>query len=74
MTSTCLTLIRRGDESRIPDLVDLLGRYGDRTLCEDYLNCGQPDLNSAGQNWASDHGFDVGTGNGSNRANWGSGG
>ncbi len=72
VTETCLTLIRRGDESRIPELIDLLTRYGDKPLAEDYLNCGQPDLGNAGGQWARSHGYYVSTGWGSNRARWGS--
>lgn len=30
----CLNLIRLGDESRIPEMVDLLEAYGDKTLPE----------------------------------------
>jgi hypothetical protein len=66
-----LNLIRRGDESRIPEMVDLLDGYGDETLAEDYLNCGQPDLDRAARSWASAHGYSVGQGNGSHRATWG---
>jgi hypothetical protein len=69
----CLNLIRRGDESRIPEMVDLLEGYGDKTLAEDYLNCGQPDLDTAGQAWASKRDYDIGKGSGSSRARWGSG-
>ncbi|NQU06460.1 MAG: hypothetical protein HQ568_10235 [Calditrichaeota bacterium] len=69
----CLELIRRGDESRIPEMAELLEGYGDRTLCEDYLNCGQPDLYSAGADWARSRGYDIGTGFGSSRAKWGGG-
>jgi len=72
VVQACLNFIRRGDETRIPELVDLLGRYGDVSLAEDYLNCGQPDLDTAARRWANDHGYDVGTGNGSHRAAWGS--
>ena len=36
-------LIRRDGESRIPEMVDLLEGYGDKTLTKDYLNCGQPE-------------------------------
>ena len=68
----CLTLIRRGDESRIPEMVDLLNLYGNVTLCEDYLNCGQPDLYKAGAHWARARGYSIGSGNGSSRAQWGS--
>jgi hypothetical protein len=73
VTETCLTLIRRGDESRIPELCDLLDRYGGVSLCEDYLNCGQPDLERAGSRWATSRGYKISIGNGSNRARWGVG-
>lgn len=69
----CLNLIRLGDESRIPEMVDLLEDYGDKTLAEDYLNCGQPDLSAAGRAWARQRGYDVNTGDGSHRATWGRG-
>lgn len=68
-----LNLIRRGDESRIPEMVDLLEGYGDKTLAEDYLNCGQPDLYAEGRKWARGRGYSVGAGAGSHRATWGSG-
>ena len=67
----CLNLIRLGNESRIPEMVDLLDDYGDKVLAEDYLNCGQPDLDSAARSWAGQHGYSVGSGYGSNRARWG---
>jgi hypothetical protein len=69
----CLNLIRRGDESRIPEMADLLESYGDKTLAEDYLNCGQPDLSATARRWGTKHGYNVGTGGGSHRATWGSG-
>lgn len=69
----CLDLIRRGNESRIPEMVDLLEGYGDKTLAEDYLNCGQPDLDTASREWARRRGYSVGSGVGSHRATWGSG-
>jgi cytohesin len=72
VTQACLMLIRRGDESRIPELVELLNLYGDKPLCEDYLNSGQPDLHSAGESWAGRHGYRIRKGAGSHRANWGS--
>jgi hypothetical protein len=69
----CLNLIRLGDELRIPEMAELLEDYGDITLAEDYLNCGQPDLNISSRDWASRHGFRVDKGNGSHRARWASG-
>ena len=68
----CLNLIRRGDESRIPEMVDLLERYGDKRLAEDCINCGQPDLEAAGGHWARRRGYSVTKGSGSSRATWGS--
>jgi len=62
-----------GNESRIPEMVDLLESYGDTTLAENYLTCGQPDLNAAARRWADRRGYKVGTGAGSHRATWGSG-
>ncbi len=69
----CLNLIRLGDESRIPEMVDLLEGYGDKILGEDYLNSSQPDLDNAGRAWAHRRGYNVGIGPGSHRATWGSG-
>ena len=69
----CLSLIQRGDESRIPEMVDLLEGYGDKTLAEEYLNCDQPDLNAAARTWADERGYTVGSGTCSHRATWGSG-
>lgn len=70
---TCHKYIRAGDESRIPELWDLLMMHGDELLAEDYLNCGQPDLADAGGAWAKAHGMSVNSGHGSNRVSWGSG-
>jgi hypothetical protein len=67
----CLNLIRLGDESRIPEMVDLLEGYGDKTLAEDYLNCGQPDLDATARVWAQRRGYPVDKGAGSHRATWG---
>ncbi len=68
----CHTYIRRGDESRIPDLIDLLNLYGERPLAEDYLNCGQPDLADGARDWAARNGYMIDSGHGSARARWGS--
>jgi hypothetical protein len=72
VVQTCLDFIRRGDETRIPELIDMLDQYGDVKLAEDYLNCGQPDLEAAATHWASARGYRIGSGAGSNRASWGS--
>ena len=68
----CLDVIWRGDESRIPEIADLLEGYGDKTLAEDYLNYGQPDLDAAGRGWLHRRGYSVVTGPGLHRAERGS--
>ena len=73
VVSACHTYIRRGDKSRIPELRDLLLRYGDKALAEDYLNCGNEQLENAGREWGRKNGYNVGSGYGSNRVRWGSG-
>jgi hypothetical protein len=69
----CLSFIRLGDESRIPEMADLLERFGSIQLAEDYLNCGQPDLRNAARAWATSRGYELSTGVGPVRARWGSG-
>jgi len=58
----CVALIRRGDETHIPAMVDLLEGYGDTTLAEAYLNSGQPDLETAARTWADLRGYTIGPG------------
>lgn len=69
----CHNFIKLGDTSRIPELIELLYRYGDIALTEDYLNCGNEDLHTAGNSWAIRHDYDVKSGYGSNRVRWGEG-
>jgi len=73
IVSACHTYIRRGDKSRIPELRSLLLRYGDINLAEDYLNCGNNELYDAGCEWGRRNGYNIGTGYGSHRVQWGSG-
>ena len=73
VVNACHTYIRRGDTARIPELRDLLLRYGDKSLAEDYLNCGHTQLYNAGAEWCRSHGYNIGTGYGSHRVSWGSG-
>lgn len=73
VVSACHSYIRRGDSSRIPELKDLLMRFGDKPLAEDYLNCGNSQLRAAGESWANSHGYNIGAGNGSHRVRWGGG-
>lgn len=71
VVSACHKYIRQGDVSRIPELRSLLMRFGDLSLAEDYLNCGNDELHSAGADWGSSHGYNIRSGNGSNRVRWG---
>ena len=71
VVEACHTYIRRGDASRIPELRTLLLDYGDKSLAEDYLNCGKAELEEAAREWARRKGYSVGGGYGSNRVRWG---
>jgi hypothetical protein len=73
VVTACHHFIRQGDSSRIPELINLLNRFGNITLAEDYLNCGQPVLYTAGESWLQAHGMGVKKGPGSNRVQWGEG-
>ena len=72
VVSACHNFIRKGDASRIPELVNLLNRFGNSTLAEDYMNCGQSTLSDAGCVWGRAHGYRCTTGSGSHRVSWGS--
>jgi hypothetical protein len=63
--------IKLGIEDSEERLANLLMVYGDKTMAEDYLNCGSSALDAAGRNWASAHGYRIHTGPGSHRAAWG---
>ena len=73
VTDACQKFIKLGDSSRIPELISLLNEYGDVSLAEDYMNCGEKTLESAGCSWGNAHGYQCTTGYGSNRVRWGSG-
>jgi len=69
--SLCHKFIALGDASRIPELRNLLVRFGDKSLAEDYMNCGNTNLEESGRKWCADHGYLVEAGPGSNRVRWG---
>jgi hypothetical protein len=73
VVAVCHAYIRLGDETTIPELCDLLFRFGDVILAEDYMNCGQSQLKMAGNDWCRKHGFIVLPGSGSHRVRWGEG-
>lgn len=52
-------------------LVDILMEFGDKSMTEDYLNSGSDALANGGRQWATEHGYNILTGNGSHRAGWG---
>ena len=54
-----LNLIRIGDKSRIPEMVDLLNRYGNTTVALNYLNSSQQDLVQAAERWAKSNGYRI---------------
>jgi hypothetical protein len=58
----------KGSEER---LVDVLVEQGDKSMAEDYLNCGSKKLYDGGQKWAQAHGYTIGSGTGSHRVGWG---
>jgi hypothetical protein len=67
----CHKYIEEGNATRIPELINLLNRFGDKALGEDYMNCGNIELANAGESWGRAHGYNIGTGNGSHRVRWG---
>lgn len=72
VVSACHKFIQLGDASRIPELIFLLDKFGDATLAEDYMNCGESSLEDAGCKWGRARGYTCTTGNGSARVRWGS--
>jgi len=72
VVSACHRFIMLGDASRIPELIYLLNTYGDVSLAEDYMNCGESSLEAAGCSWGRARGYTCTTGYGSNRVRWGS--
>lgn len=69
--SACHKYIQEGNATRIPELINLLNRFGDVLLAEDYINCGKDELRVAGEAWGQAHGYSIRTGNGSHRVRWG---
>lgn len=52
-------LLEIGDPATERDLRTALIRFGDREMALDYLNCGNPYLEKAGEDWARDHDYKV---------------
>ena len=52
-------------------LNDLLLKYGNKSMAEDYINSGSKELYEGGKTWANAHGYLISTGWGSHRVGWG---
>lgn len=53
----CHRLATQDPSTRWPELVDLLNRFGDRALAEDYVNSGEHELIFFGAKWADNHDY-----------------
>jgi len=53
----CHRLVTQDPSTRWPELVDLLNRFGDRALAEDYVNSSERELQFFGARWADNHGY-----------------
>ena len=69
--SILILAIKLGIRDSEEKLADLLYIYGDKSMAEDYLNCGNSVLASAGRQWAKRNGYSIWQSAGSNRAGWG---
>jgi HEAT repeat protein len=66
--------IRLGREGTESILASSLYDYGTKTMCLDYLNCGNNQLKEAGEKWANRHGYSIFTMLGSHGGpKWGEG-
>jgi HEAT repeat protein len=64
--------IKEGDPIFEPLLIEALNsRYGYARMAEDYLNCGNTQLEEAGRQWAKEHGYTIISGGGGG-PQWGS--
>jgi hypothetical protein len=52
-------LIQIGEEQTEDDLIEALWRFGDEAMAVTYLNCGNPALEEAARDWASENGYSV---------------
>jgi HEAT repeat protein len=60
-----------GDETIIPDLIDILEQKGTKTLAEAYLNCGHAQLEKTVINWGKNRGYHIEKGSGQYLVTWG---
>lgn len=67
----CHAYIQKAEAARIPALVEMLNIYGTKSLAEDYLNCGQTELDRAARAWGAARGLSVDYRPGFTRVRWG---
>ena len=63
--------IRRGEGGTEAVLIKALNKYGTKKMAEDFLNCGNYQLESAAFSWASRRGYTIIKGFGSPKFVWG---
>ncbi|RJP40590.1 MAG: ankyrin repeat domain-containing protein [Phycisphaerales bacterium] len=56
-----------GSEDRLNELLQI---HGDKSMAEDFLNCGSQALNEGAHRWAESRGYTIGSGTGSHRVRW----
>ena len=64
-------VVKLGISGTEKSLNDLLLKYGDKSMAEDYLNSGSKKLHKGGAAWARANGYGIMTGWGSSRVGWG---
>lgn len=53
------TLIKIGDVRAVEPLIEILNKYDDKGIAEDFLNCGNAQLEEAALSWAASKGYVV---------------
>jgi HEAT repeat protein len=66
-------LMQVGAPETVDALASALLRLGDLDMAEDFLNCGEPTLEQAANDWADANGYQVVPSGGSSDMTWGSG-
>ena len=51
------TLMKIGDARAIEPLIEVLNKYDDKNIAEDFLNCGNVQLEEAARHWAASKGY-----------------
>lgn len=53
------TLVKLANQGSEYDLIEALGKFGDKKSAEYLLNSGNPDLREAAESWGASHGYQV---------------